>query len=393
MSGPVLTPEQTAQLAIDKAKKLSFIETLTNQISGKQTLITELGVSDSAFKKFFDYYNTDIIGKYETERKAIDGKYIASPVSESDILGTANVDGSIRTTPTMPATDVVRIPEFDGGPLVQEPTLYEQLHIADQAVVEDKLVNGYAATGTVNLTTLTTTSVTSASTTLSLNDIAAFTINTNDILVVYNGTQIAVIKAIGVIPPGMSPTINIQIIVPPFPSGTITSGANLIKFSGFNNTERTNKIAANTNLQPLMNYFIARLTLELNNRLARMETQLTALAANLDTNTTQTATIADVNASKTFINSYLITTLINNTGLTNLSNNRSTRNGQITARLTSINSLKAAHYNARYDMANNRANTSRGTLRVQKATEASLGAINDFIDGANDQIDAINSLG
>ncbi|CAK0758493.1 hypothetical protein CCP1ISM_830001 [Azospirillaceae bacterium] len=102
-----------------------------------------------------------------------------------------------------------------------------------------------------------------------------------------------------------------------------------------------------------------------------------------------------MNNSDAFLISYLITTDISNTGLTSLSTERGTRSGQLTARLTQINAAYTGgsenFYNVRYVNANNRGNTSRGTLRAKSnaqgvkdnslAMAASLGSSISSLNG------------
>jgi hypothetical protein len=397
---PVLTTEQLAQLAADKAQKQSLITTMTNQIAGKEAQIAKYALSDSAFQVYFNYYNDDIIGQYETESKSINGYYIEEPINESDLEGTANVDGNSRTTPNMPETDIVRIAEFDGGPLVQDSN-YEALRISYQEDLEDQLVNGFPFTGTLSLTTMTSTSVNGSSTSVELTDAASFEINVGDYFVVIGLGSVAVLKATAVVvtpptePPPMIPepstaTITVEVIV--VPVGTIASGAQVVAFTGFNNSERTAKIPSDLDFQNLMDYFILRLSEELNQRLDFMDAQLIALNVNQDPNTTQDDAIANIHLSKSFIEDYLLTMNISDSGLFDLSEEREARLEIMIERLIDIDELKSAHYDARYNMANNRANTARGTLRLQKATESSLQVTEDFIDDAQDQIDALDSI-
>jgi hypothetical protein len=112
---PTLSPAEIAQLQAEKAKQENFASAMLAAVPQKTARAAELAVADGAFQKFFDYYNDDIIGKYDAERKALNGQYIADPISEDDIIGPASIDGSVRTTPTMPDTDIVRVDEFDGG--------------------------------------------------------------------------------------------------------------------------------------------------------------------------------------------------------------------------------------------------------------------------------------
>jgi hypothetical protein len=102
------------------------------------------------------------------------------------------------------------------------------------------------------------------------------------------------------------------------------------------------------------------------------------------------------NTSKTFLTNYLVTTIISDTGLGTLATERATRGAQITARVTAIVAAYTGqtenYFDRRYTVANDRANTARGTLRLQKATEGSVSQLTSYADQAQDAIDAINAL-
>lgn len=402
MPAPTLSPQEIAQLTADKAKAESAAATFTAQIAALQAQAAKLAVSDGAFKKFFDYYNNDIIGKYDAERKAINGQYIASPVIEADIVSCASLAGG-RIQPGLPATDVTRIAEFDGGPLVVDP-VNELQHIIDQAPIEDALVNGYGGTQPAN-SVLTDSAITSASTTLALKDLTTtFSIAPNQVLVVQNGGDLAVIKILTFVmqvsptPPPYIANCTIQVLIPP--SGTIASGQQLKVFNGFTNAERTTKTSTVVPAyQPLMDYLVNQLNLKLNARITTLNAQLAAIAANQDPTpgTELTTATTNVNATKTFILDYISNgSDISNTGITSLSTERGTRTTQANARVAQIVAAYTGrptnYFDARYSFANNRANTARGTLRLQKAAEGSTGTSQGFADTLTAQAAAISSL-
>lgn len=402
MSAPVLTPQEIAQLKADKAVHDSFAATMQAAIPQKIARAAQLTVSDGAFKKFFNYYNDDIIGKYDNERKALDGQYISVPITEADIVGPANLDPSVRTTPTNPVTDIIRVPEFDGGPLITTP-LNETQHIADQLVVENTLVNGYPSGSGFNPATAKTNSaLTGSSTTLGVLDlINPLTIAVNDVFAVSSGSDVAIVKVTSVTDnlagnPPFNFTYGIMVLVPP--SGTIPTMSNLITFTGFTNGERASKTASNPDLQPLMNLLISELQLDLNNRKARLSEELVALAANQDPDgvATITTAIANANASNSFLTSYLIITDISDSGLASLDSETSTRSSQITARVAQIVAAYTGqtldYYDQRYNMANNRGSTTRGTLRLRNATLLTIAQMGDFVTDAQAASAAITSI-
>lgn len=398
---PSLSPAEIAQLQKEKARQQNFADAMTAAIPAKAARAAELGVADGAFKKFFDYYNDDIIGKYDSERRALNGAYIAAPITEADVQGPASLNGTWRTTPTSPVTDIVRITQFDGTPTLTDP-LNETQHIADQLVVETTLVSGYGAIHFNPATCITDSALTSGSVTLKVKDPTnPITIVTNDIFVVAGGGDLAVVKVTTVTndlggDPPYKFTLGIQILVPP--SGTIASASSMLAFTGFTNGERTTKTASNPQLQPLMNYLVAQLQARINNRKSRLVQELAALNTNQDPDGVSAiaTAITNVNTSNAFLTAYLVSTDISNAGLASLATERATRGGQITARVAQIIAAYTGqtenYYNRRYTIANDRANTSRGTRRLQLATLETAAQLANYASNAQDAVDAIDAL-
>lgn len=397
MTGPVLTPEQISQLKKEQAQATSSAATFTAQIAAQQAAAAQLAISDSAFKAFFDYYNTQIIGQYDAEKKAINGQYVDSPIVEADIVSCASLSGG-RLQPSLPSTDIIRLPQFDGAPLLTD-SQNESQYITDQAGIENALVNGYGGTTPVGVTT--TSSITPTSTTLNLSG-TGISITPNSTYVIPYTGDLAVVKILTiVVTPGVMPApdtaaCTIELVVAP--TGTIPAGQSLTAFNGFTNSERTTKTSSNPQLQPLMNYLIAQLQSKINGRISKLNVQLTALAANQDPDGVSEITLAttNVNSSKTVLTNYLVSTNISNSGLGTLSLERSTRSGQITTRLSQISNAYTGrtlnYYNERYNSANNRANTARGSLRRQKAAEQNASTSQAYAQTLTDQANAIGSI-
>lgn len=400
MPGPVLSPDEIAQMTKEAAKATAAAATFQAQIPAQQARAAELAKVDSGFKKFFDYYNTNIIEQYNIERRAINGQHVDTPVVEADIISVASLAGG-RCQPALPATDVIRIPQFDGTPLLQDAS-YELQSIADQAVTENVLVNGYGGT-TPAATILTNTALTPTSTTLQFKQTSAtFSLAPNSVYIITNGGNLAVIKIltfvmqVSPVPPPYIADCTIQLIVPPV--GTIPIGQFLTAFTGFTNTERTSKTTTLPAMQPLMNYLVADLQAKINSRISFLNLQLPAIAANQDPDavTELATTTTNVNASKTYLTNYLITTIVSNAGLTALSGERTARTTQANTRLTQITTgftgRSKNYYNERYNAANNRANTSRGSLRLQKNAEQGAATSAQFAATLGDQASSISGI-
>lgn len=399
MSGPILSPLEIAQMTKESAKAVSAAATFQSQIAAQVARAAELSLVDSAFKKFFDYYNSNIINQYDLERRQINGQYLDSPVTEADVLACASLLGN-RIQPSLPATDIIRIPQFDGTPILQDTT-HELQAIIDQAKPETTLVSGYGGL-TPSPTILTDTSITSTSTTLKLTSATTFTIAPNSVFIIANGGDLAVVKIltftmqVSPVPPPYVAECTIQLIVSP--TGTIASGQFLTSFNGFTNAERAAKTPVNLQLQPLMNNLIAELQSKINIRISKLIAMLTPISANQDPGGTaelSQATI-NVNASKSFLTNYLITTNISDFGMNFLSSERSSRTTQANARVAQIVAAYTGrtknYYNERYNAANNRANTARGSLRLQKNAEQSGATSASFAATLVDQASAIGSI-
>lgn len=402
MAKPTPSPSQLEAINSEMAGNSAQAAALTESVPLQDPIIAQKQQVDDAFKDLFAYYNTNIIGKYDDERKAINGSYVANPVVEADIIGVGSNPPTGRLVPTPPANDIVRIPEFDAGAYTSTAPNYEQLHIADQADVEDVLVNGYGP-GTYPMTLETFTALTPSSTTLELEDaaVAITGIVTGTVFLVTGVGDLAVVKVINTtVPPGTPPpyklNLDIELIVPP--TGTIAAGANLDSFTGFTNPERTTKTATDPDLQPLMDYLIGELEARINDRISRLNEQLTALAANEDTDGAPQITTATTNAnnSKNYLTNYLLTTDISNTGISSLASERGLRSTFLTIRLGEIlanyTGQTEDYYEQRYQTANNRGNTQRGTLRAvenAKSVKTTLQGLAAGLAGANAALGSI----
>ncbi len=400
MPGPTLTPEQIAQMKKESAKATAAAETFTAQIAAQQARAAELALVDSAFKSFFDYYNDQIIVKYDAERKLLNGNYVAAPITEADVLSCANLAGG-RIQPTMPATDVIRLPQFDGSPLIVDPINEIQL-MTDQATAETTLVSGFGGSP-LSPTVVTDSAIATGVTALKLTDpTSAFYIAPNQVFIVSNGSDFAVIKAITAVleddpvPPPYVMNLDIEILVQP--TGTLSTGLSLLSFSGFSNGERAIKTASDPAMQPFMDYLILELQNKVNGRITNLTAQLTSISTNQDPEGTAEFTQAttNVNTSKTFLTNYIISTDISDAGFTTTSAERSTRSSQATARVAEIASAYTGrtlnYYDQRYNFANNRANTARGSLRLQKNSEAGAATSGAYASTLGDQASAIGSI-
>lgn len=397
MAKPTPTAEQITAIESTVQDQETQQSAFTETASLQDAVIDKAAKVDQAFKDLFNWYNDAIIGKYDAEKKAINGIYIPAPIVEADITNVSANPPSGRLVPTPPAANIVRIAQFDGGGTATAAD-YEQKHITDQASAEDTIQNGYSG-GSFNPTTLTDSALTGASTTLDITDASSSVgLAPNDIVVVEGITEIAVIKILTIAaapgtPPPYDYNATIEVIVPP--SGTIAIGANFANFSGFTNSERTSKTATDAMYQGLMDYLIDQIEAEINKRLLRLAEQLTALGANEDPDGVTNIGAATTSATnnQTFLNNYLVTTDVSDTGLASLASDRGSRSSFLTTRLSQITAAYTGqtenYYNMRYDTANNRGNTQRGTLRAKSNAQS---VKNDMLGLAASLTSSINSL-
>lgn len=403
MAKPIPSPSQQAALQAEIAGNNAQSAALLDSVPLQDPIIAQKQEVDDAFQALFAYYNDNIIGKYDAERKAINGTYVTAPVVEADIIGVSSNPPSGRLVNNPPVYDIVRIPQFDAAGYDGIDINHEQQHITDQADVEDVLANGYGP-GTYPLTLETTTSLNSSSTTLSLEDAttAISGITPGTVFILTDSGQLAVVKVIstsvpvGPPPPPYQLDLVVELIVPPV--GTIAAGATLDSFEGFTDLERVNKLASDPDFQPLMNYLISELEDRINDRISRLNEQLAALAANEDEDGVADITTAttNANASKTFLTNYLLTTDISDTGLASLASERSSRGSYLTSRLSQIMAAYTGqtedYYEQRYQTANNRGNTQRGTLRAlenAKSVKTTLQGMAAGLAGANNALNSI----
>jgi hypothetical protein len=402
MAKPIPSPSQLAALESEIAGNDAQTSALLDSVPLQDPIIAQKQEVDDAFKSLFEYYNESIIEQYDAERKAINGTFVIAPIVEADILGVGSNPPSGRLVPTPPAVDIVRVDEFDAAGYTGLASDYEQKHITDQANTENVLVNGYGP-GSYPVTLETSTPLTSASTTLSLEDasVAISGIIAGTIFLVTDGMDLAVVEVVSTsvpvhTPPPYKLDLVIELLVPP--SGTILAGANLSSFTGFSNGERTTKTASNPDFQSLMDYLVQNLEDLIADRISRLNKQLAALALNDDADgVANIATaVSNVNISKVFLTNYLITTDISDTGLATLASERATRSGQLTTRLAQILAAYTGqtedYYEQRYQTANNRGNTQRGTLRALENAKSVKVTLQAMADGLADANSALGSI-
>lgn len=376
-------------------------------------------------KSTFDSLNDEIIRRYEVERRWLDGQDIASPILESDISDFAAGDEAGRLWNGGDFAPL-RITEFDGGPLVVLEAEPEQDQFAPQDVILDYLQNGIAGQITIEVGATIQGPFTSASTQIIIEN-NTNPININDVLVLYGGGFAAVVKVTNVssggfctgeaTPPQITEgactgdggtwtaadTIDIQILVGP--GGTIPAGSDIGQktWAGFDNTERTNHVATDTDFQDLMDVLLVDLETVFNLRKTALQNQINALQNNENDNLPASAE-TNAQTSVTAIDGFLgvtppTTTNISDTGITAINNEKATRTAQITARITAIAAEitfgvdnSNSYYNLRFQTAEGRCRLNNGSIVLLNDLSKALSDIQNGTteaQGLSDRYDAL----
>lgn len=442
-----LTPAEKAQLENEKTQAQNRIDKYDSIAPARAQQVAEKQLTDDGFKKAFDFYN-GIIVAYEAEREELTGEYIDSPITETDILNPANLIES-RTTPENPVTDIIRVSEFDGTPLITtaneiagipnvEGTTQldiEPYWIARQAEREDWLVNGFGGTSpTITPTTAVTEAITgqgqfqiTVTTTVDTEN-AVFAVG--DTFVLQDGSnQVGVrVDAIvsqvngdplagscsGETPPGSgvdettclanggtwTPAATFYeavLDVTVLTTGTVAAGGTIDEtWSGFSNSDRTAKVDSTDGYTYMMTEITNEIETLIDARIVKLDAQETALNGNDDPDLAASA-LTDVQTSQTALAAWKVSKDIDDTELGVLASERATRGAQITARIAAINAAFTGQpsgnfYDLRYTNANDRGNTSRGTLRILKFEEGTDSVIADIRASLVDKISSIDAL-
>lgn len=403
-----LTPAEIAALTAERERLISSIAKRQESIDNQDDVVQAATDTDNAEKKAFDFYDIDVIRKYEDEREQLDGTYTENPVLKSELDAVGQLDANNRMFPAIGDTNPVRIAEFDGGGLVTTgnevttgigvitPGLdTEPYWISRQAEVEDWLVNGLGGTSPTITPSVTVTDPINSSTTQINIDVTvptetpAFAVG--DRFIVDDGSQQVAVHVTGVTssstgtcagetPPGSgideptcltnggtwTPTsLGFVLDIVVLTSGSVSAGGTIDEsWSGFSNADRAAKVDSTDGYTYLLNQMIDTLEIMVDNRLSKLSLQETALLANEDTSLDPQA-LVDVQDAISFLNSWKINKDVDDAELLTLSSERSSRTTEIGARIPAIGAAASAYYNDRYTSAVNIADTSRGTARIK----------------------------
>jgi hypothetical protein len=378
-----VTEEDKALIAAKKQPLLDELAGNNETITNLQADIVKMQEEDAVLIKMWNYYN-GIVSTYEAERVWMDGKYIASPVTEADITARGNQSG--RLYDASQGSDLVRISEFDGGPLLTNvANEVTTLYAYGSNLVR---MNTGLTTSNPGISTFTTTSTVGPR---PVGDVIRMVVdnfnnvNIGDEILVYGAGQafFAVVEALHDFGTCSNPFFtdettceaNLAIWTPEFnidatlitplnatvPSGMTITGV----FTGFTNAERTSQVASNPNLQVVLDYFITYNENLIATHLTYLNNQLPHITANEDPNQNPGAITVVNNAIATFT-AYYNNFDYSDAGQTAFgvtSNNRLLN--EIPTRVGQINSAKGAYYDLRFKWANDRGGDKGPLVKIK----------------------------
>ena len=416
---------------VDQQNINKTIADLNNQVTQANKNLTQYNTVDlpalesSNTTNYNYYYKQDgIINFYANEINAmVGGPYVTDPVTEADLT---NITGGRLWADG--ATQLIRIPEFDGGGVLASYPDYEQIRLQNYMPFENYLTHGLQTTTAISGVTNSSITPSSSSVTFHFNvhpiagnQFVIYDVGSNQSFIgacstvtdnASSSSQTSGTLTVGIhytisnyqtgddftnvggsnvtgshfIATGTTPAIwtfgstvnsstpatlwtaNFSFVTAI--TGTIPSGAHFIgTWTGFTNAERTAKHATQTFYQEIMNGLISNLKTHINAQIGFEQAQKTAIVGNLDPAMAVTA-LPNINTVINFYTNYVNNPDISDAGFTTLNNQNTARLSQITARVGVINAALPAFYDKRYYWAVQRSG-SGGTLgqinRVQTA--------------------------
>lgn len=400
MGLPSPNPSQTQSLQELKAVADAGVQGAIDKEAAIQEAIDKQQDVEDYQKSLFDILNDEIFRRYEIEKRWLNGKDIVSPIVEADLQNFANEDITSRLWNNGNFAPK-RIDEFDGIPLVDLETEHELSWFIPQDDAVDLLLNGIV--GQILLTPGATTisSINDTSTSLSIkNNLVAISIN--DHLLISNGVNVAIVKvtstpSIGGYctgednPPQVTQptceadngtwtvtnTMNIEMVLKP--GATIAAGSPVgqTQYNGFNNTERTTKIASDPNLQVIMDNLLDELHNIFDKRITAMQNQLDEVQNNQDDNlpaSIETNLNTSISALQGFLGVTPPSTIdVSDTGITAIGDEKAVRQPQATSRPSTIDTALAfgetgtkSYYDVRFETSGSRCRLNNGSINLLK---------------------------
>lgn len=343
---PAANPTQKALL--DQLTEMAQTDAVNsgNQITYLNDQIAKFENSKTLFQDRYTYWN-NFIEPYMLERKYLDGKYQASPLSaitapSGDWVDFLNKTGRLfnGNLSAPQKYQPVRIAEFDAGALTEDLSFSEAPHWDKEISKRSDLVDGFSTpafpTGFNTLTTLTTSTTVLR---VSRNSTDTFPLNTR--FAVYGPSSSAVLTITASNQITMASPFEYDLTVTVHtPSFTaIASGASVVNaVAGFNNTERTTKTAASAFRQSIFNGFLGEYTTAVTDWKANLQLQRDAILTQTTEDVPDTTYVANQLAALNQLIAYLPGMDVSDTGLAAIATLRGTRTSANAARIAWINS-------------------------------------------------------
>ncbi len=414
-----LTQAEIDALLAERTRLVASIAKRTESEAAQDSVVQAATDADSAEKKAFDLYDAEVINRYEDEREELDGTYVNTPVTKTELDEVGQLIATQRLFPVAPITVPTRIAQFDGTPLittanqiagvVPDPASPVKLNtepywISRQAFRETWLQTGFGGTSpTITPTTYVVGAVTPSTLQITVrttdsSENAVFAVG--DTFVAKDGSNQVGVLVTNVVsqvngdplagscagesnPPQTTqatcegdggtwtpaPTfyeavLDVLVLTPLSLSASATIDET---WAGFSNADRTAKVDSTDGYTSMLLAMIDDLEDMLDFRKLTLDAQRTALLANQDPGLAGSA-LTNVDASRTVITAWKVSKNVANSDLATLASDRTSRSTQITARITAINAVFTAptnYFNLRYTSATNIADTSRGTARIK----------------------------
>ena len=402
MGLPAPSPEQEAALTALKDVALAGASATVGKVAAIQGALDAQQEVEDFQKETFDVLNDNIIGKYETERRWLDGQDIVGKIVEADVQqfaasGQGRLDNGGDFSP-------LRIAQFDGGPLTDEEPGLNELDLFDgQDVILTLLQTGFPGQVTLDNGANIKDAIDGASTTVNILDNLQ-NINPNDVLFVSGGGNSGFLKVLTAsvggncvgedTPPQLTEaacvldngtwtvedSITFEWLLAPSGSIPALSDIGQKTFGGFTDLERTNQTASDSDFQGLMDSQLANLVTNFNNRKTALNNQIATNDTNEDDNLDANAKI-NSNASITAINGLLGVSApgtmdVSDSGIVAINAEKDIRKPQVTQRVIDALAAGAVYYDQRFNTTEGRCRLNNGSIvLVNDLTKAKVDVV------------------
>ncbi len=402
-----ITQEDQDRIDARIESKEQQIAQATDDIASINDQISSTESEEATNKKMWDYYHSDIITAYESEKRYLMGDYISNPIVEQDLIDRSNNIGRLYD-PSQSVPDIIRIAEFDGGGLVHSSTN----ELATLSSYDDplaKLTTGLTtSTSGISTTTLEAIPDCSVGQTYVVEVTSLANITPDIEVLIYDGTRSCIAMVDSTTSSGECSlpaytnqlsceshlgiwtntyTIGLTILTP---HGGIGSGAQVLGiWTGFTPAERSAKIATTpaSSMQTIMDYYLSVLDNCLSGHISLLESQKSAYLTNLDPE----LDISYLSSLNTAISSYSVYQSSldisdGSGGVGYLTGLNSSRLSVVNNRISAVGSACSNYYDSRFSWAVERCGFM-GTMTSIVGLNNNINTIQDQNDRNQESID------